>query len=144
MTSQTSRYYRFGACVVDARRRLVWRNGQPVLVTAKTFDVLLFLIRRANRVIDKAEFFASLWPDTAVLEANLVRQVSLLRKALGQRAESHQYIVTIPGRGYEFVADVEELHSLPPELVTDEALSAAVDNGSDRVTRSVVRSMSGA
>jgi Tol biopolymer transport system component/DNA-binding winged helix-turn-helix (wHTH) protein len=109
-----ARFYRFGACVADMRRRCLWRNGQLVPLTAKTFDVLVFLLRHPNRVIDKAEFFSALWPDTHVLEANLVRQMSLLRRALGEHADAHTYIVTIPGRGYEFVADVEELGELPP------------------------------
>jgi Tol biopolymer transport system component/DNA-binding winged helix-turn-helix (wHTH) protein len=115
-----ARYYRFGTYLVDAKRRRLWRNREIVPLTAKTFDLLLFLVRRANRVLDKAEFFTALWPDTAVVEANLVRQVSLLRKALGQRADSHDYIVTIPGRGYEFVADVEELQTPPPGWAEEE------------------------
>lgn len=109
-----ARFYRFGSCLVDARRRQLWRDGQAVPLTAKTFDLLLFLVRRPNRVLEKAEFFAVLWRDTTVIEANLVRQVSLLRKALGQSADSHDYIVTIPGRGYEFVADVQESDTEPP------------------------------
>jgi Tol biopolymer transport system component/DNA-binding winged helix-turn-helix (wHTH) protein len=110
------RFYRFGECVVDTRRRCLWRSRQLVPLTAKTFDVLVFLLRHPNRVIEKAEFFNALWPDTHVLEANLVRQMSLLRRALGEQADTHAYIVTIPGRGYELVADVEELPDLPAEL----------------------------
>jgi DNA-binding winged helix-turn-helix (wHTH) protein len=53
-------YYRFGACVVDIRRRYLWRGGQLVPLTAKTFDVLVFLLRHPNRVIEKAEFFNAL------------------------------------------------------------------------------------
>ncbi|MCC7009582.1 MAG: PD40 domain-containing protein [Acidobacteria bacterium] len=121
-----ARFYRVGSCQIDARRRQLWRDGEPVPLTAKTFDLLLFLVRRPNRVIEKAEFFAVLWRDTTVVEANLVRQVSLLRKALGQRSDSHDYIVTIPGRGYEFVADVEELEAEPPAAVQDEAAPPAM------------------
>jgi DNA-binding winged helix-turn-helix (wHTH) protein len=95
---------------------LLWRGGKPVPLTAKTFDVLAYLLDHPHRVIEKEEFFQRLWPGTAVLEASLVRQISLLRKALGQRPESHDYIVTIPGRGYEFVATVEPLADLPEGL----------------------------
>lgn len=52
-----ARFYRFGACVVDLRRRCLWRTAQLVPLTAKTFDVLVFLLRNPNRVIEKAEFF---------------------------------------------------------------------------------------
>ena len=101
---------------MDVRRRLLWRDGSPVPLTAKTFDVLAFLLDHPHRVITKEEFFQRLWPGTVVLEASLVRQISLLRKALNQRPDSHEYIVTIPGRGYEFVATVEWGVDLPDGL----------------------------
>ena len=106
----------FGRCVVDARRRLLWRDAVPVPLTAKTFDVLALLLDHPHRVITKEEFFQRLWPGTVVLEASLVRQVSLLRKALDQRPDNHEYLVTIPGRGYEFVATVEWSTDLPDGL----------------------------
>jgi DNA-binding winged helix-turn-helix (wHTH) protein len=117
VTDPSPRAARFGACVVDFQRRLLWRDGTPVPLTAKTFDVLSFLVERPHRVIAKEEFFQHLWCGTTVLEASLVRQISLLRKALGQRRDVHEYIVTIPGRGYEFVATVEPLADLPGSLI---------------------------
>ena len=115
---------RFGRCVVDTQRRLLWRDAFPVPLTAKTFDVLAFLLDHPHRVITKEEFFQRLWPGTVVLEASLVRQISLLRKALDQRLDSHEYIVTIPGRGYEFVATIEWGGDLPHGLEEPD-LSAA-------------------
>ena len=114
----------FGRCVVDARRRLLWRDSVPVPLTAKTFDVLAFLLDHPHRVITKEEFFQRLWPGTIVLEASLVRQISLLRKALDQRPDSHEYLVTIPGRGYEFVATVEWGADLPDGLEEPDLSSA--------------------
>jgi Tol biopolymer transport system component/DNA-binding winged helix-turn-helix (wHTH) protein len=105
---------------MDVQRRLLWRDGSPVPLTAKTFDVLAFLVERPHRVVSKEEFFEHLWHGTTVLEASLVRQISLLRKALDQRLDNHDYIVTIPGRGYEFVATVEWLPDLPDHLEVPE------------------------
>src|SRR5437899_2774281 len=105
------RCYAFSSFVLDIHKRQLWRGGQRVALTAKTFDVLLLLIANRHRVVTKDEFFSVVWPDTVVLEANLVRQVSLLRRAFGQRADE-DFIVTIPGRGYQFVAEVTE-HPLP-------------------------------
>src|SRR5438552_1751908 len=98
------RCYVFASFSLDVHRRLLWRDGQRVPLTAKTFDVLLLLIANRHRVVTKDEFFSHVWVDTVVLEANLVRQISLLRRAFGQRADGHDFIITIPGRGYQFVA----------------------------------------
>ena len=110
------RCYAFASFVLDIHKRQLWRDGHRVALTAKTFDVLVFLIANCNRVVTKDEFFSHVWADTAVLEANLVRQISLLRRALDERLDEHEFIVTIPGRGYQFVADVIELPALPDEL----------------------------
>ena len=97
---------------------------RAVPLTAKTFDVLAFLLDHPHRVITKEEFFQRLWPGTIVLEASLVRQISLLRKALDQRPDSHEYLVTISGRGYEFVATVEWEVDLPDGLEEPDLSSA--------------------
>jgi DNA-binding winged helix-turn-helix (wHTH) protein len=134
----TIRAVRFGRCVVDLRRRLLWRDGRPVALTAKTFDVLAFLLERPNRVVEKEEFFTHVWPGTSVLEASLVRQISLLRKALGQRPDHHEYIVTIPGRGYELVAVPEPMATLPDDIgaQTGSAVTAPAGAGHDPIVAS--------
>lgn len=110
------RCYAFASFVLDIHRRQLWRDRRRVPLSAKTFDVLLLLIVNRDHVVTKDDFFAQVWPDAVVLEANLVRQISMLRRALEERLEDHEFIVTIPGRGYQFVADVIELPALPDEL----------------------------
>src|SRR5204863_4967763 len=76
----------------------------------KVFDILLTLVEKSGRVLDKDELIQQVWADTFVEEGNLARNVSTLRKALGESAEGRQYIETIPRRGYRFVAPVREVY----------------------------------
>lgn len=105
--------YAFDPFVVDLHKRQLWRDGQPVPITSKTFDVLAVLVERRDHNVSKDELMARVWPDTAVNENNLARQISSLRRALGQRPDQHDFIVTIPGHGYRFVASVRELGDPP-------------------------------
>lgn len=103
-----SKVYEFGPFRLDPLKRLLLRGGRPVQITPKAFDTLLILVERGGRVIDKNELLELLWPDTVVEEINLNVQISTLRKALGEVANDHKYIVTVPRRGYTFVAEVRE------------------------------------
>jgi TolB-like protein/DNA-binding winged helix-turn-helix (wHTH) protein len=103
------RLYEFGSYRVDAVKRVLLRDGEPVPVTSKVFETLLVLIERSGQVLQKDELMKALWPDTIVEENNLTQQISMLRKALGERAGDHRYVVTVPGRGYSFVASVKEI-----------------------------------
>ena len=80
--------YAFGAFVADTVTRRLWREGHAVPITAKTFDVLVVLLEHRDRLVTKDELLDRVWPDTAVQENNLARQVSSLRRALGQRPGS--------------------------------------------------------
>ena len=99
----------FGPFVVDTVKRTLWHDGHAVPITAKTFEVLLVLLEHQNETVQKDELLSLVWPTTVVHENNLARQVSSLRRALGERSDQHDYIVTIPGEGYRFVAAVEVL-----------------------------------
>jgi DNA-binding winged helix-turn-helix (wHTH) protein len=75
----------------------------------------LTLVEHSDRVVDKAELMNAIWPDSFVEEANLTQNVSILRKVLGERAGEHRYVVTVPGRGYRFVATARELSNIVPD-----------------------------
>jgi DNA-binding winged helix-turn-helix (wHTH) protein/TolB-like protein len=100
---------KFEDFTLDTQRRQLLRAGEPVPLTPKTFDTLLTLVRERGRVVGKAELMELLWPDTTVEENNLSQQISAARKALGERPDEARFIRTVPGRGYRFVAEVEEL-----------------------------------
>ncbi len=108
--------YAFGPFVVDPLKRRLWREGGLVPISSKTFDVLVVLLEHRDHSVSKDELLNLVWPDTAVNENNLARQISSLRRALGQRPDEHDFVVTIPGHGYRFVATVQELAEVPPEL----------------------------
>jgi DNA-binding winged helix-turn-helix (wHTH) protein len=84
------------------------RQDQPVVITAKIFEVLVLLVQHRGRVVTKDELLSTLWPDTTVEDANLAQSISVLRKILDDSPKEHRYIVTVPGRGYSFTAPVVE------------------------------------
>jgi len=101
--------YRFGPFQLDEDARSLLRLGEPVTLTGKVFDTLTVLVRNRGRVIEKEELLATIWPNIVVEEANLIQNVSMLRKALGDNAKDFHFIATVAGRGYSFVAPVAEL-----------------------------------
>jgi DNA-binding winged helix-turn-helix (wHTH) protein/TolB-like protein/Tfp pilus assembly protein PilF len=101
--------YQFGPFTVDAARRVLLRDGEAVPLTPKAFDTLLVLVEHSGKVLEKDRLLDLLWPDSIVEEANLTYNISLLRKALGESPGDRRYIITIPGRGYRFGADVSEI-----------------------------------
>lgn len=102
------RQYQFDQFRVDPVRRLLLRDGEVVPITPKPFAILLLLLERRGQVVDKKALIDQVWADACVTEANLAQNISSLRKALGERAGDCRYIVTLPGQGYSFVAEVVE------------------------------------
>jgi serine/threonine-protein kinase len=100
--------YQFGAFELDPVRRVLLKDGRPVALKPKVFETLLVLVRNSGRVMDKDELMQQVWPDTVVEEVNLAHNISVLRKALGQTSDENRFIITVPGRGYGFVAEVTE------------------------------------
>jgi eukaryotic-like serine/threonine-protein kinase len=98
--------YEFGPFRVDAEKETLLRAGEPVPLTPKTFQILLVLVRRNKELVTKDELMKAVWPDTFVEEANLSRNIFMLRKALGENPQDHQYILTVPGRGYRLAENV--------------------------------------
>lgn len=98
--------YEFDDFRLDAVRRLLLRSGEVVPLTPKVLDTLLYFVRHRGRVLGKEELMGALWPDAFVEENNLTQSVSSLRRALGEARGENRYIVTVPGQGYRFAAEV--------------------------------------
>lgn len=113
-------FYEFGPFRLDKRERLLLRNGEPVQLTAKVFDLLLLLVGNRGRALTKDELMQRLWPDTVVEENNLTVNMSALRKVLGDDSSQPLYIETIPRHGYRFVADVQAV-AAEEELLSERA-----------------------
>jgi TolB-like protein/DNA-binding winged helix-turn-helix (wHTH) protein/Tfp pilus assembly protein PilF len=90
---------------LDPVRRRLTRDGEPMKLPAKQLETLLYLVENAGRVIEKDELFAAVWPGRMVEESSLTQTIFLLRRAL-QADEADRYIITAPGRGYRFAANV--------------------------------------
>jgi TolB-like protein/DNA-binding winged helix-turn-helix (wHTH) protein/Tfp pilus assembly protein PilF len=103
--------YEFGDFRVDVVKRslLLRADGRPLPVSARAFDTLLFFLEHPGELLDKSTLMAAIWPKVVVEENNLNQHISALRRLLGERPEEHRFIVTVPGRGYRFVAAVHEL-----------------------------------
>jgi TolB-like protein/DNA-binding winged helix-turn-helix (wHTH) protein/Flp pilus assembly protein TadD len=110
--------YRFAEFLVNERNRQLYREGSEIPLTAKAFDLLRVFLKNPNRLLEKNELIEKVWDSKFVEEGNLARNVSTLRKALGGNAHDHRYIVTVPGHGYRFVAEVE--HVGLETLLTDD------------------------
>src|SRR6266567_909233 len=98
----------FGPFRLLPARRLLVEGDTPVRVGSRAFDILAALVERAGEVVSKEELLARAWPQTFVEEANLKIQVSALRRALGDGQGDNRYVVTVVGRGYNFVAPIRE------------------------------------
>ena len=134
MSVQNPDFYRFGEFRIDARRRLLLRNGQAMPLTPKAFDTLLYLVKNRGRVVGKDDLMAAVWPDTVVEENNLNQNISALRRTLGESRGENRYIATKPGSGYRFVADVrtEEAEGHAPEQEERAAVAAKLAAGRRR------------
>jgi DNA-binding winged helix-turn-helix (wHTH) protein/WD40 repeat protein len=105
-SSESNGLWVFGGFRLDGRARLLLRDGVPVPLTPKALDVLLYLVRSADRAVSREELLDAIWPDAVVTDASLTQAVFLIRKALGE-GEASTLLETIPKVGYRF--------HLPPE-----------------------------
>jgi Tol biopolymer transport system component/DNA-binding winged helix-turn-helix (wHTH) protein len=128
MNDEQQRFYEFDAFLLDARERLLLREGDHEVVdlTPKVFDILFELVQNSGRIVEKRELMEKVWPNSFVEEANLTQHVSTLRKKLAQNSDKQRFIMTVPGRGYRFVATVRELWDDEEVLSVHETTSSRI------------------
>src|SRR5260370_13946632 len=102
-------YYEFGPFRLDPAHRLLTRRRKSIALAPKAFDTLMVLVKHRGKLIEKEELIKAVWPEIMVEEGNLTFNIHALRKALGERPKEHKYILTVPGKGYQFVAAVREV-----------------------------------
>jgi DNA-binding winged helix-turn-helix (wHTH) protein/TolB-like protein/Flp pilus assembly protein TadD len=133
--------YEFGPFRVDPAERLLLREGQPVTLKARAFDILVALVQRRGRLVEKSELMRAVWADSFVEEGNLTVSISLLRRALADDIGEHKYIQTVARHGYRFVGEVRELvepdKQLPAFPDASISLPAAPSRGNS-VRRTVI------
>ncbi|HKX84864.1 MAG TPA: winged helix-turn-helix domain-containing protein [Pyrinomonadaceae bacterium] len=132
MEEQNQNILEFDDFRIDPGKRLLFRRDVVVPLMPKAFDTMLCLVNRAGTVVEKDTIFAEVWPDTIVEENNLTQNISALRRAFGEKPGEHRYIVTVPGSGYKFVADVRKF--LDPAAESAEANSGRPDHATSERT----------
>src|SRR5208337_2023888 len=117
---KTEGVFQFGeGFQVDALARTLRREDEVVTLNRRAFDVLLYLVQNPGRVLTRDELLKNVWPDIFVDESSLVQSIYVLRRALEEKPGDNSYIVTLPGRGYQFVS--------PVKVVAPESLSVIPD-----------------
>jgi DNA-binding winged helix-turn-helix (wHTH) protein len=91
MRQPAKQFYEFGPFRLDPVERVLYRDGEVVSLTAKIFEILLVFVQNSGRTMEKDEMMREVWPDQFVEEGNLTRNVSTLRKALGESQDNHHY-----------------------------------------------------
>ncbi|MCI0724709.1 MAG: transcriptional regulator, partial [Acidobacteria bacterium] len=142
MKSQPQQQYEFGPFRLDTSEHSLLRDGQVVPLEPKVFNLLRVLVENDGRLLQKEELLKVVWPDSFVEEGNLNRNISILRKALGEDSSGKPYIETVPKRGYRFVANVKKIvgngsGSIDTEAIQDLQLKDAdqLQAGTERAYR---------
>jgi TolB-like protein/DNA-binding winged helix-turn-helix (wHTH) protein/tetratricopeptide (TPR) repeat protein len=123
-------FLEFGRFRIDIAQRVLMQDDDIVPLAPKVFDTLFTLVASHGRIIEKEELLKTVWPDTFVEEGSLARNVSTIRRALGDNTATETYIETVPKRGYRFVARVRVVPTAggQPALVSAATGVAAADN----------------
>ncbi|MEQ1606600.1 MAG: winged helix-turn-helix domain-containing protein [Pyrinomonadaceae bacterium] len=111
------RFYEFDTFRIDLEERQLLRNGRHIQLTPKVFDILLTLVENNGHTVEKNELMERVWADAFVEEGNLNRNISTLRKLLGE--EGARFIKTVPKRGYRFDSEVREIVEDDDSLVVE-------------------------
>ena len=117
ISERTSIIYEFGQFRLEPEERRLLRGDQSVPLTGKAFNTLRVLVERHGTLVSKQDLLSAVWPETTVEENNLDRNISTLRKALGEQTNGQPFIETVPRVGYRFVAPVTK-SSLEPLPIT--------------------------
>ncbi len=106
--------YEFLSFRLDCRARTLVKEGKPVPMTAKVFDMLVLLVQHQGKVVTKDQFLQAIWSGAVVEESNLSQNVFLLRKLLGEKESGQKIILTHTGAGYSFLPEVRVMPDSPP------------------------------
>jgi predicted ATPase/DNA-binding winged helix-turn-helix (wHTH) protein len=139
VAAPNERVISFGPFCLQPKAHLLLEGDRPVHLGARALDVLILLIERAGELVTKEELFARVWPGLVVDEGNIRAQVALLRKGLRDGQDGARYLMTVPGRGYRFVAPMsiaEAPGSIGPKALP---LNPATPDLPARLTRLIGR-----
>lgn len=110
---QSKGVLQFGDFEIDPVARSLRKHGERIPLTRRSFDILLLFVRHPGEIVSREDLIKGVWSDTFVDENTLSQSISTLRKSLAERPGDNNYIATLPGRGYQFVAQVVEIPATP-------------------------------
>lgn len=105
--------FAFKDCVLDIGRRELTRQAEAVSIGPQVFDLLVYLVQNAERVVSKDDVLEAVWGGRAISESTLTSHINAVRKAIGDSGGEQRLVRTIPRKGFRFVADVRTV--APPE-----------------------------
>lgn len=118
-----------------SEERLLLCGNEPVPLPEKAFEILRVLVENAGHLVGKDELLNEVWAGAFVEENNLDKNISLLRRALGEKKGGKKFIETVRGHGYRFVAKVRRTEAGKGRKAEEEASDAPIFLSSSRQTR---------
>ncbi|WP_407158021.1 ATP-binding protein [Bradyrhizobium sp. STM 3557] len=115
----------FGPFRLHVAQRRLEKNGAPVALGTRAFDILVALVEHAGTVVSKTDLMARVWPHATVDESALRVQIVALRKVLGEGDAGARYLTTVSGQGYCFVARVLHHDEAAPASPDPDTIAAA-------------------
>jgi DNA-binding winged helix-turn-helix (wHTH) protein/tetratricopeptide (TPR) repeat protein len=115
--------FQFGEFQLDVRAHSLRREKAIVPLNSRAFDVLLYFVQNPGKVLTRDELLKNVWAGSFVDENSLAQSISALRRALEEKPGDNNFIVTLPGRGYQFVSPVQVVTSEKENAQTEEAPS---------------------
>src|ERR1700683_3776781 len=117
--------FQFGEFQLDVRAHSLRREKVIVPLNSRAFDVLLYFVQNPGKVLTREELLKNVWAESFVDENSLAQSISALRRALEEKPGDNNFIVTLPGRGYQFVSPVQVVTSEKEDAQTEEAPSTS-------------------
>ncbi|MGD0630698.1 MAG: winged helix-turn-helix domain-containing protein [Terracidiphilus sp.] len=133
MPPELSPVYRFGEFEVNPIARTLMRKEAAIGLSRRSFDLLLYFVQNSGKILSKDELLKQIWPDTFVDENSLAKSISVLRKALDDGSNERNFVLTLPGRGYQFGAPVEVI------VPCGGTIHAALDLGAETQAIGILR-----
>ncbi len=120
--------FEFGEFLLDAKEKVLLRDGKPLSITPKAFQLLFVLLENHGHLVEKDELMKSVWADSFVEEGNITFTIGLLRKLLGDDTKNSRFIETVPKRGYRFIADVRRVEAKDEKFGTADEQAVLLSN----------------
>jgi DNA-binding winged helix-turn-helix (wHTH) protein/tetratricopeptide (TPR) repeat protein len=127
--------YKIDNFQINTTLREIYLNKELLVIEPKVYEVIIFFIENANKAISKDELQDAIWPNVEVSETAITRAVMKARKALNDESNPQNYIQTIHGHGYKFIADITVIEKEPESKTTSKT-------NIDEVQTSLFRSIS--